>query len=136
MLDFRGRHEQAARRAESVAAALAAPCDDHDTVTAAALRRLDHETVVRLDDALELAHLALIPDHAVEIGHGHPGFERQLLGFHLVVHARVEASRIEAHDELGVALVQPEHAAGAQFCRGADHEPPVSALKRPNSSRR
>ena len=136
VLDLRGRQQQAARGTEVIAATFAAPGNDDDTVAAATLSGLDHEAVVRGDDARKLAHLTLIATHAIEIGDGHPGIERQLFGLHLVVHPREKASGIAPHDELGVALIEPQHPAAAESCGSTHHDAPDRALKRPNSSRR
>ena len=134
--DFVGRDELAARAPERVPFAFAAPGNDDDAVPARALRRLDDETLQRFDDPREFADIGLVLDNAVEFGHGHACCRRELFRQHLVVDARIEASRVQPHDEIGIAFIQPEHRRGSQGANRAQHQLPASALKRVNSSKR
>ena len=134
--DLAVRHQHAARKSERVAISFAAPGHDENAVAAAALGRLDDETLPVRHDVVERLDLALVCDDAIQLGHGHAGLQRQLLRDGLVIHARIKPARIETHDQLGIALVDPEHARLAQLFRLRKHHCPASALKRLSSSRR
>ena len=136
MRDLHFRDQQAAGASEGVALALAAPGDDHDSVTAAPLRGLDHEAVVVGDDFGEAPDVALVVDDAVEVGHGHSGFQRQLLREGLVVDTRVQPPGIQAHDEVGIAFVKAQYTGLAHFSGCCEHQLLVRALNRPSSRSR
>ena len=125
-----------AREPETVSLASAAPGYDQNAVATASVCRLDDETVSMLDELYKLSDLALILDDAVKVGNGHTRLERKFLGQCLVVNARVQAARIHAHDVLGIAFIEAEHAGFTQFFRDAEHYPPVNDLKRVSSSSR
>src|SRR5690606_21992631 len=102
MLDIPGRDQKPAREPEVVALALAATGDDDDAVAAATSRRLHDESIAIGDYIRKTPHLCLVADDAKEFWNGHACLNRQFLRQHLVVDSRIESSRIQAHDEVGV----------------------------------
>ena len=102
-------NQNATAQAVRVSLALATTGHNKNAVTAAALGRLDDETVEITHHVRELPHLPLVLDNAVKIGHGHAGIEREFLRQCLVVDPRIEAPWIEPHDEIGIALIQAQH---------------------------
>ena len=98
--------------------------DDHDAVTAGALRRLDDEIGAPGDDLVELVDAFLGVDDAVQFRHIDAGLDGPLLGDDLVVDDRVQVpfvvlqhvvrvASVDAHDALGFKglprLDQAEH---------------------------
>ena len=119
-----------------MALALAPTGDHEDAIAAAALRGLDDETIEFRHDRGKAAHVALVGDNAVQVRNRHPGLNGQLLGQSLVINTRVKSARIQTHDEVGVALVEPEHPDRSQAARHVEHHWPPRARNRRSSVRR
>ena len=121
------RDQYATGHPESAAFPVAAPRDDDDAVAAAAVRRLDDETFVLADDFRQPPYIALVANNAVKLRHRHAGLYSQCLGDQFVIDARVMLSRVEAHDVIGIAPVQAQHARCRQlFCtKHVSRPPPV-----------
>ncbi len=79
------------------------------------MRRLDAEARVTLHQRLEVPHFILMPDEADELRHGNAAFLRDLLGQKLVVHERVQVSRVVPADVEAVALVHAHYADGGKL---------------------
>ena len=115
MRDFGCGYPHTAGQPVRVATALATPRYNKNTVTAAPLRRLDDEAVAITNDVGKRPHLTLILDDAVELRYCHAGLECKLLRQRFVINARKQTTRIKAHDEVGITLVQTQHAGQAQL---------------------
>ena len=110
--------------------------DDQDAAAAAAMGRFDHELVASADHRRQLPDGVLRRDDAIQLRHRHAGSDGQLLGAQLVVHERVEPSRVPLANVVGVALVDPQHALLPQSAAQLKHHPLPRARKRSSSRSR
>ena len=91
-------------------------------VAVLAARETDHDLFAILDHVVAQDRLT--------------GMVLELLGQCLVIDARIESPLVQAHDEIGVTLVQTEHTHIPKPPRCVQHQPPRSARKRCTSVRR
>ena len=83
-----------------------------------------------------MSNICLVADNAIQIGDRHTSCSRQLLGQYLVINARVQMSRVQRHNKIRIALIQPKHTGFFQTFRRRQHQFPASALKRVSSVNR
>ena len=113
--------------------------DDENPLAAAAVRGLEHEALMVLEELGQLLDLAGQADHAEQSRHGDAAGDRQLLGLQLVVDQGIEVAGIVLGDIAHVAPVHADDPLGRQFGR-ADQSQHYSSLakgsKRRSSVRR
>jgi hypothetical protein len=117
MLEFGFGYKHAVGQPVCAALSPGAPRYDQDAVTTAATRRLDDEALAVTHGFRQATDISLVTDDPVKLGNRHTGIDRQGFCYQLVIDTRVKPSRVEAHDEIDIALVHAQHARFRQlFC--------------------
>lgn len=87
----------------------AAAADNHDSVAATAVHRLEHKITLAFDNLLKLADIVKHANNAIELRHGQAMIQCQLLAQELVIDQGKQRPGVVTHDVITVTGIDAHH---------------------------